>query len=114
VLLWNEGVELVLPNGEVRGATWSDSDLALELVSRRAPLPAKREYLLLWLPDSKIPPVQLSEDGYDRLAKVAADGGLHISQSRRGARVDGVQVIQIRAVAPPVSTEAKKSVGTDG
>jgi len=114
VLLWTEGVELVLPDGEVRGVTWSDSDLALELVSRRAPAPAKREYLLLWLPDPKIPPVELSEDGYDRLAKVAADGGLNLSQSRRGARADAVQVIQIRALAPPASAEVKKSTGTDG
>jgi len=100
VLLWDEGLELVLANGEVRGATWSDVDLALELVSRRAPLPAEREYLLLWLADSKIPPVQLSAEGYERLAKVAADGGLRITQSRRGARANAVQVIQIRALGP--------------
>jgi len=100
VLLWDEGLELVLANGEVRGATWSDVDLALELVSRRAPLPAEREYLLLWLADSKIPPIQLSAEGYERLAKVAADGGLRITQSRRGARANAVQVIQIRALGP--------------
>jgi len=114
VMLWPEGLELVLPNSEVRGVTWLDSDLALELVSRRAPLPAKREYLLLWLSDSKIPPVQLSEGGYERLAKAAADGGLSISQSRRGARADAVQVIQIRAMTPPVPVEVKNNAGTDG
>ena len=113
VLLWDEGVELVLPDGEVRGVTWSDSDLALELVSRRAPLPAKREYLLLWLSDSKIPPVQLSEDGYERLAKTAADGGLHITQSRRGARVDAVQVVQIRALSYSDSAGKKQPTGAD-
>ena len=113
VLLWDEGIELVLPDGEVRGVTWSEPDLALELVSRRAPLPAKREYLMLWLSDSKIPPVQLSESGYERLAKVAADGGLRISQDRRGARADAVQVIQIRALDFSEPTAAKKSAGAD-
>lgn len=112
VLLWDEGVELVLPNGEVRGATWSDPDLALELVSRKAPLPAKREYLLLWLDDAKIPPAQLSADGYERLAKAAAEGGLNISQIRRGGRADALQVVQIRAMAPPASSEVKKTAGT--
>jgi len=113
VLLWHEGVELLLPNGEVRGATWSDPDLALELVSRRAPLPAKREFLLLWLRDSKVPPVQISEDGYERLAKIAADGGLNISHTRRGARADAVQVIEIRAVASSPLDEVKKTAGAD-
>jgi len=114
VVLWKEGIELVLPNGDVRGATWSDSDLALELVSRRAPLPAKREYLLLWLPDSKIPPAQLSADGFERLAKLAADGGLHISQTRRGARADAVQVIRILSPPSGTSSEPPSAAGTEG
>ncbi|HYA67657.1 MAG TPA: hypothetical protein VED63_02895, partial [Acidimicrobiales bacterium] len=113
VLLWDEGIELVLPNGEVCGATWGDPDFAVELVSRRAPLPAKREYLMLWLSDSKIPPVQLSEAGYERLAKVAAAGGLQITQSRRGARVDAFQVVQIRALPSSGSTDSKTSSGAE-
>lgn len=113
VILWHEGVELVLPNGEVRGATWSDSDLALELVSRRAPDPAKREFLLLWLPDPKIPPIQLSEEGYTMLAKTAADGGLSISPRRRGSRGDSLQVIEIRAVTPSPITEVKKNANAE-
>ena len=113
VLLWDEGVELVLPNGEVRGVTWSDPDLALELVSRRAPVPAKREYLLLWLPDSKIPPVQLSEEGYERLARVATAGGLRISQNRRGGRADAFQVVQIRAMALAPAADVEPSARAD-
>jgi len=113
VLLWDEGVELVLPNNEVRGVTWSDPDLALELVSRRAPIPAKREFLLLWLPDPKIPPVQLSEEGYERLARVAADGGLRISQSRRGGRADALQVVQIRAMTSAPATNVDPSGGAE-
>ncbi len=108
VLIWNEGIELVLANGEVRGVMWSDSDIALQLVSRKAPKPAEREYLLLWLQDAKIPAVELSAEGFDRLTKTAADAGLQFTIVRRGHRTKGTQLIQIRpALPPPVDTTAK-------
>ncbi len=110
VLMWDEGVELVLANGEVRGVMWSDADIALQLVSRKAPKPAEREYLLLWLQDSKIPAVELSAEGYDRLTKTAADAGLQFAIVRRGHRTKGTQLIQIRpALPPPIDTTAKLS-----
>lgn len=108
VVLWGEGIELVLSNGEVRGMMWSDPDIALQLVARRAPAPAEREYLLLWLPDSKIPAVELSSDGYDRIARIAADAHLQISMTRRGPRVGGTQMIQIRQLPPPTTTPLAK------
>ncbi len=108
VLMWDEGIELVLANGEVRGVMWSDSDIALQLVSRKAPKPAEREFLLLWLQDSKIPAVELSPEGYDRLTKTAADAGLQFTIVRRGHRTKGTQLIQIRpALPPPIDTTAK-------
>ena len=96
VYLWTDGLELVLSNGEVRGASWSDPDFALELVARRAPPPAQREFLLMWLPDSRIPPVELSEEGFDMVAKAAVDHELKITHSRRGSRRDSLQLVEIR------------------
>ena len=114
VVLWDEGIELMLSNGEVRGMMWSDPDVALQLVARKAPAPAEREYLLLWLPDSKIPAVELSAEGYDRIAKIAAESHLQISMTRRGPRVGGTQMIQIRQLPPPTTRPISKSMEPNG
>jgi len=99
-ILWDDGIELVLHNGEVRGTTWSDSDLFLHLVERRAPAPANREYLLIWGMDSKIPPVELSSEGFERLTQTTVDHHLQVAQSRRGSRVDATKVFEIRQGTP--------------
>jgi hypothetical protein len=96
-LLWEEGVELVLHNGEVRGASWTDPDLALNLVARRAPLPADREYLLLWMSEGRIPSVELSEEGFARLRQAAVTHELTVTEHRRGRVSDGTQWIEIRS-----------------
>ncbi len=96
VVLREDGVEMFLHNGEVRGATWSDPDLALHLVERRAPPPASREYLLVWLMDSKIPPVELSAEGFDHLNRAFVNRSLRIHESRRGSRPDATRLIEIR------------------
>ena len=96
VLLWQDGVELVLSNGEVRGLMWSDPDLAIQLIARKAPAPANREFILLWLTDSKVPVVEISEEGFELLSKTAFGKGLQIAMTRRGPRVNGTQMIQIR------------------
>jgi len=114
--LWSDGIELVLHNGEVRGASWSDPDFALQLVARRVSPPAAREYLLIWLMDSRVPPVELSADGFDQLRQVAVDRGLQVSQGRRGSRSDSTQWIEMRQ--PPthaisVGTQTSKMSGPD-
>lgn len=114
VLLWPEGLELVLSNGEIRGAMWTDLDLALQLVARRAPSRAKREYLLIWLPDPRIPAVELSPEGFDQIAKAAAEAGLRISQHRRGSRADAAQVIHIEKILPAQPVDIKRTAGTNG
>ena len=94
--LWTDGLEVVLHNGEVRGASWSDPDFALHLVARGAPPPANREYLLIWLTDAKVPPVELSAEGFDRVCRAAIDHGLRISKGSHGSRADGNQLLEIR------------------
>ena len=109
--LWDDGIELVLRNGEVRGATWSDPDLVLQIVDRRAPPPANREYLLLWIMDSRVPPVEITEDGFERLSRVAGSHPLRISLSRRGARANAMRVVDIRAL--PTEEPANPRKGTE-
>jgi hypothetical protein len=111
VLLWDEGIELVLPNGEICGASWSDPDLGLQLVARRAPPPAQREYLLFWLSDSRIPPVELSAEGFDRVTEAAQQRGLRVSHTRHGARADAAQVVHIQSPATPSSNRAAVTAG---
>lgn len=111
-LLWDDGLELVLYNGEVRGASWTDPDIGLHLVARRAPAPAQREYLLVWLMESSIPPVELSAEGFDRVTRAAVDRGLKISQTRKGSRKDAPQLIDIRQGAAAAAAALAKSVET--
>ena len=94
-ILREGGVELFLHNGEVRGAAWSDSDIAFHLIERRAPSPANREYLLVWLMDSKIPPVELSAEGFDGLNRATVEWNLTVKESRRGSRPDATRLIEI-------------------
>jgi len=100
VVLREDGLELFLHNGEVRGLSWTDSDLAIDLVERRAPPPANREYLLIWVVDSKIPPVELSADGYARLRQAAEAQRLIVTERRRGRGEAGTQWIEIHHGAP--------------
>lgn len=96
VVLREDGVELFLRNGEVRGLSWTDSDLALNLISRKAPSPAGREYLLVWMSDPKIPSIELSAEGYERLKYAAEAQRLIVSVTRRGRSQAGTQWIEIR------------------
>lgn len=83
-LLFEDGIELVLSNGEIRGLHWADPAFSLALVSRKAPAPAHREYLLVWTNEGKIPSVELSEAGFDALLREASARRLLIEERRRG------------------------------
>ena len=113
VVLWDEGIELLLPNGEVRGASWSDPDIGLQLVSRPAPPPANQEYLLLWLSDSRIPAVELSADGFERISKLAVDRGLRTSMTQRGSRSRATKIIHIQQLNAALQSKVAKSAETN-
>jgi hypothetical protein len=111
VVLWDDGVELVLHNGEVRGISWDDPELAIDLVSRRAPPPADREYLLVWMAEGKIPSAELSAEGFDRLRRAAVDHHLLVSQPNPSRRPDGLQLFEIRPGAPGRSVSRPSRAG---
>jgi len=96
VVLWEGGVELMLHNGDVRGASWTDPDLALNLISRRAPATADREYLLVWMSEGKIPSAELSADGFERLRRAAESEHLLVTEPRPSRHADGPKWIEIR------------------
>jgi hypothetical protein len=105
VLLWEGGLELVLHNGEVRGISWDDPDLSINLVSRRAPAPADREYLLVWMAEGKIPSAELSSDGFTQLRRAAEGRHLLVTESRASRRANALQLVEIRpgAAGRPMS-----------
>jgi len=111
-VLREDGVELFLRNGEVRGLSWTDSDLALNLISRMAPPPANREYLLVWMADPKIPSIELSADGYERLKQAAEAQRLIVTTSRRGRGEMGTQWTEIRHGAPSFEGAPASPAGT--
>ena len=95
-ILWDGGIELVLHNGEVRGVSWTDPDLALDLVARRAPAPAGREFLLVWMSEGRIPSVEVTEEGFEKVQRVAVAQELTVLQHRKGRKADATQTVEIR------------------
>jgi len=119
-ILWDGGIELVLHNGEVRGVSWTDPDLALDLVARRAPAPAGREFLLVWMSEGRIPSVELTEEGFEKVQRIAVAQELTVLQHRRGRRADAAQTVEIRQsvarklAAPAGRTKAEPTPGGAG
>ena len=107
--LWKGGVELVLHNGDVRGVSWTDPDLALDLVARKAPAPAGREFLLVWMTEGKIPSAEITEEGFDKIQRAAVAGELTVLNRRGGRRADSTQTVEIRqnAARKLLAAEAK-------
>ena len=100
VVLRTDGVEIFLRNGDGRGMSWTDSDFALNLVSRAAPAPENREYLLVWMPDPRIPSIELSAEGYDLLKQAVENQRLLVSPHRRGRKESATVWTEIRQGGP--------------
>jgi hypothetical protein len=111
VMLWDGGVELVLHNGDVRGVSWTDPDLALNLISRRAPPPAEREYLLVWMSEGAIPSAELSEEGFARLRHAAESQLLAVTEPHRSRRPGATVWVEIRPGAASRPTPLKAAAG---
>jgi hypothetical protein len=107
ILLQAEGIEVILSNDEIHGVTWSDPDLALQLIGRPAHPPANREFLLMLLMESRIPPIEITSEGFDRLRQIFADQGFLLSQSQRGKRSNPVQMVL--AQQRPTELASKRS-----
>jgi hypothetical protein len=101
--LWEEGVELVLANGELRAASWSDPDFALDLYLRPTANDGAPDVLVAWRMDPGVPLFPISLDGSDRLRQSAANVGLRCVELTAHGRKRGLRAISIFAenLKPP-------------
>jgi len=98
--LWADGLELVLHNGEIRALSWNDPKLAFDIYLRPLRGFPNDEITLVWRSDAKIPPCQLSLEGFDRIRAAAVEHGLEFSEFRGDNRKHGMRAYEIRAPAP--------------
>lgn len=94
---WDEGIELVLHDQEVKGALWTDPKLALDLFVHRSRDSEDEVRLLYWKMDPGVPPCDLSQAGFDRLMRIVASRDLHLSEYRSGPKGREARAYEIRA-----------------
>jgi len=99
VLVFDNGLELVLHNGEIRAVEWNDPALRFELHERPGRAGHGDHALLVWQMDSKVPPCSLTPEGLDRLRHEAIARGLGFLETRRGHRKSEVRVYSISPAA---------------
>ncbi len=93
---WDEGIEILLHDGELRAASWTDPEVALDLFVRPRRNSTEDDRLLVWRMDSGIPPADLSEAGLARLMEVVVAHDLRLSEYRRGRRAREARAYEIR------------------
>jgi len=96
-LLWTDGVELLLHNGEVRAVAWNDPKLAFDLFHRPLPNDPSGEAFLEWKMGGYVPPCLLTESGFERLQSAAVAHGLGMAEFRHGRRGNEIRVFEVRA-----------------
>lgn len=82
--VWEEGIELLLHDGELRAASWTDPNLALDVFVTPRRRSADPDRLLVWKMDSAIPPGDLSESGLERLMQMVTAHDLRLAEYRSG------------------------------
>ena len=112
---WDEGIELVLHDGELRATAWDDPKLALDVFVRPRARSSEDERLLVWRMGSGVPACDLTQPGFDRLIEIVNAHGLRLSEYRRGRRAREARAYEIRArptprsVGPLAGSEASRS-----
>ncbi len=97
---WEEGMELVLHDLQVKAVLWTDPKLALDLFVHRPRGAADEVRLLYWKMDAAVPPCDLSGAGFDRLMKIVAERRLHLAEYRSGPEGREARAYEIRAPHP--------------
>jgi len=100
LLLWAEGVELVLENGEIRGAAWSDPTFSLDAYVRPGVRGRPEEVTVRWRMDRRIPLLPITSEGLDRLRAAAAGHGLRSEEYRGGGGRQAMRGYEFRAASP--------------
>ncbi len=84
MLLFPDGLELVLHNGEIRSAEWSDPALDLEVHERPQWVGSADAVVLQWRMDTRVPPCPITADGFERLKREAVRRDLKLEEVRSG------------------------------
>lgn len=108
--LWGEGLELVLANGEIRVAPWSDPKFRLDVYARPVDHSGPDEYVLVWKMDSKVPMCPITEAAFHRIRDVANANGLEITEYHASSRRRSLRAFEIR---PPHQSSASPSASGD-
>ncbi len=98
---WDEGIELLLHDGELRAAPWTDPRLALDVFVRHPRRSNDAERLLVWRMGTPVPPCDLSREGFDRLMDVVVSRGHELVEYRRGAKGRESRAVEIRGARFP-------------
>ena len=93
---WEEGIELLLHDGELRAAAWTDPKLALDIFVHPRRRSTEVERLLVWRMDAAIPPCDLSERGLGRLMEVVRTHELQLAEYRSGRKDREARAYEIR------------------
>jgi len=106
---WEDGIELVLHDGDLRAVAWSDPKLALDVFVRPRRGTADEERLLVWRVGRSVPPADLSEAGLARLLEVVATHDLRLAEFRNGRRAREARAYEIRARLPAPTVDGPMS-----
>jgi hypothetical protein len=113
---WDEGIELLLHDGELKAASWTDPRLALDVFVTPRRGSTDDDRLLVWRMDAGVPPCDLSEVGFQQLMQVVTTHDLRLAEYRSGRRVREARAYEVRgrpggppAELPARSTEPSKT-----
>ncbi len=94
---WDDGIEIVLHDREVKAALWTDPKFAVDLFVHRPRNASDEVRLLYWKMDPAVPPCDLSKSGFDRLMAIVASRDLRLSEFRSGPKGRESRAYEIRA-----------------
>lgn len=94
---WDEGIEILLHDGEVKATLWTDPKLALDVFVRSRKAGQDDERLLHWRMDPAVPPCDLTKEGFDRLMQAVSSHDLKLAEYRAGRKGRESRAYEIRA-----------------
>lgn len=107
---WDDGLEILLHDGEVKAALWTDPKLAIDIFVQKRPGGQDDERLLHWKMDSAVPPCDLTQAGFERLMQVVRSHDLKLAEYRGGRKEREATAYEIRgrpSLAVPNSAGAR-------
>ena len=107
--LWEEGLELVLANGEIRATPWNEPKFVLDLYARPIKGGPDDEFLLVWKMDSKVPMCPITAEAFHRIRERAVSHGLEFSEFSADNRRRTLRGFEVRSPASPVAPPAQST-----